>query len=67
MTPSEDTATIHGLKDQEPTRIRNSPTKPLKPGTAIEDRLISRNTAKYQGMTALSPPNSAICRVCRRS
>ena len=45
---------------QEPMRIRNSPTKPLKPGTAIEDRQTSRNSAENQGMTVLSPPNSAM-------
>ncbi len=67
MTPSEDTATIHGLNGHEPSRMRNSPTNPFVPGTAIEDRLISRNTAKYQGTTARSPPNSEMRRVWRRS
>ena len=41
--------------------------KALVPGTAIEERLISRNTAKYQGMIAFSPPNSEMSRVWRRS
>ena len=37
------------------------------PGSAIDDSVTSRNAATRRGITAFSPPNSAISRVCRRS
>ena len=51
----------------EPSRIRNSPTKPLKPGTAMDERQMSRKRAENHGMTAFRPPNSSMRNVCRRS
>ena len=41
--------------------------KPFMPGSAIDDSVMSRKAATRRGITALSPPNSAISRVWRRS
>ena len=41
--------------------------KPFRPGSAIDDSVISRNAATSRGITAFRPPNSEISRVCRRS
>jgi hypothetical protein len=41
--------------------------KPFMPGRPIEASVINRKAATSLGMTALSPPYSAISRVCRRS
>ena len=47
--------------------VRNSPTKPFRPGRPIDDSVMIRKAATSFGITALRPPNSAIRRVCRRS
>src|SRR5207245_3261408 len=52
---------------QDAIMVRNSPTNPLKPGTASEDRQMKRKRAANHGITALRPPYSAISKVCRRS
>ena len=48
-------------------RMRNSPTKPLRPGTAIDDIITTVNTAANTGATFCSPLSAEISRVCRRS
>ena len=50
-----------------PTRMRNSPTKPLRPGSPIDDSITSVNTPASNGIVFWSPPSSEINRVCRRS
>jgi hypothetical protein len=67
ITPRDAKTTSVGLNFHEPTRIRNSPTNPLKPGTAIDDSEISRKIDANQGISVFRPPKSAICRVWRRS
>ena len=58
---------IQGWLWNIPTRIRNSPTKPFRPGRPIDDSVtIMKRTAKT-GITAERPPNCAISYVCRRS
>ncbi len=47
--------------------MRNSPTKPLSPGSPIEDRHTIRKSTLKAGITFQSPPKSAMSRVCRRS
>ncbi len=47
--------------------IRNSPTKPLRPGNPTEARVMTRKAAVSRGITAFRPPNSEISRVWRRS
>ena len=47
-----------------PTKIRNSPTKPFKPGSPMDESVtIMKNTAKT-GICLARPPKSAIMRVC---
>ena len=48
-------------------RIRNSPTKPLRPGSAIDDSITTVNAAANTGATFCSPLSAAISRVWRRS
>ena len=63
---------IHGLAPSAsllklPIRMVNSPTKPFKPGTPMDDNMITMNAAAKIGATFWIPFNSAIWRVCRRS
>ena len=67
MMPVVATAASHGFTWKAPTSTRNSPTKPLRPGSPSEDSDTTRNTAEKAGITAHSPPKSAISRVWRRS
>ena len=67
MAPS----TAHSFRSSwnTPTRIANSPTKPL-PGIAgmpIDESIITMKKTAKTGITRHRPPNSLICRVCRRS
>ena len=39
-----------------PSRIRNSPTKPLVPGSPTEASIKHMNTKAYFGMRSTSPP-----------
>ena len=39
-----------------PTRMRNSPTKPLSPGSPIEDSITTVNTPASRGAGFCSPP-----------
>ena len=48
-------------------RIRYSPTKPLSPGTPIDDSITTMNPAAKIGATCWMPFSSAIWRVLRRS
>ena len=41
--------------------------KPFRPGSPIDASVMIMNAAVSRGMTAFSPPNSLIRRVCRRS
>ncbi len=47
-----------------PRRIRNSPTKPFKRGSPIEDRVANIKNSASTGITLAIPPNSAIFFVC---
>ena len=47
--------------------MRNSPTKPLSPGSPTEERDTTRKTTLKAGITFQSPPKSAMSRVWRRS
>ena len=67
MMPVVATAASHLLTVKAPSRTRNSPTKPFKPGRPSEDSDTIRNSAEKAGITAQRPPNSEISRVCRRS
>ena len=61
------TAASHLSTWNAPTRIRNSPTKPLRPGRPSDERHTIRKSAEKAGITAHSPPNSEMSRVWRRS
>ena len=50
-----------------PTRIRNSPTKPLSPGRPMDEKVTIRKSTESAGTTFQRPPKSAMSRVCRRS
>ena len=50
-----------------PIMMRNSPTKPLRPGSPAEARATKTKTVVYLGTVAAMPPYSAMTRVCRRS
>ena len=50
-----------------PSRIKNSPTKPLRVGKPIEDIVMIMKIVAYSGITFARPPYSAIIRLCRRS
>ena len=50
-----------------PSSTRNSPMKPLVPGTAMLEKVMIRNSAANTGMLRATPPYSMIARVCRRS
>src|SRR5206468_5140584 len=50
-----------------PRRIRNSPTKPLSPGSPSDESATTRKTAENAGITFHRPPKSAMSRVWRRS
>ena len=47
--------------------MRNSPTKPFRPGTPIEESITTVKTTAKIGATFWSPLNCAISRVWRRS
>jgi hypothetical protein len=47
--------------------MRNSPTKPFVPGSAIEERVTIMKKRASRGITLDRPPKSAIIRVCLRS
>ena len=57
----------HGFHRNAPNRIRNSPTNPFRPGSPIDDSVMTKNAATSLGITCFRPPNSAMRRVCRRS
>ena len=67
MIPVVAAAASHLLTEKVPTRMRNSPTKPFRPGRPRDDRHTMRSSAEKPGITAHSPPNSEISRVWRRS
>ena len=67
MTPVAASAARVGLQRNAPTRIRNSPTNPFSPGSAIDDSVTMRKAATSRGVTDLRPPNSEMSLVCRRS
>ena len=50
-----------------PSRMVNSPMKPLSAGSPIDDSAAIRNSVAYIGICLASPPYSEINRVCRRS
>ena len=50
-----------------PIRMRNSPTKPLSPGTPMLDSITTMKAAAKIGATACMPFRSAMRRVWRRS
>jgi hypothetical protein len=55
------------LAEKVPVMTRNSPMKPLVPGSPMLLIVTSTNIVAYQGITLAMPPNSATSRVCRRS
>ena len=55
MTPVAANAASCGFQRNAPSRIRNSPTKPFMPGSAIDDSVMIRNAATSRGMTAFEP------------
>src|SRR5262252_437160 len=50
-----------------PTRMRNSPTKPLSPGSPMDENVTTRKSTDSAGTIFHSPPKSTMSRVCRRS
>jgi len=67
MTPVAAKAAIRGFHLNAPSRIRNSPTNPLSPGSPIDESVMTRNAATRCGITFFNPPYSAMSRVWRRS
>jgi hypothetical protein len=47
--------------------MRNSPTKPFRNGSPIEEKVVMKKTIAKRGAMAAMPPYSAILRVWRRS
>ena len=56
-----------GVFLKAPKRIKNSPTKPFRPGRPMDDRVITRKQAEKMGSGFHRPPKSAIIREWRRS
>ena len=56
-----------GFQLNAPSRIRNSPTNPFRPGRPIDASVRAGTRPPASASTVFSPPNSAISRVCRRS
>ena len=67
ITPAVATTAHHRWAVNAPSRIRNSPTKPLSPGSPIDDSITTVNAAAKIGADFWRPPSSEICLVWRRS
>ena len=67
MMPVVATAASRGLTPKAPTRIRNSPTNPLRPGSPSDESTTIKKSAEKAGTTFQRPPKSAMRRVWRRS
>ena len=67
MTPTVATTVHHLAVRNEPMRMRNSPEKPLRPGTPMELSITTVNTAASTGAERWSPLRAEISRVWRRS
>ncbi len=52
---------------KEPARIRNSPTKPFKPGRPMLENVNSMKNTVSHGALAAIPPRLAMLRVWNRS
>ena len=67
ITPAAAT-TVHQRADaNDPMSTRNSPTKPLSPGTPIDESITTVNPAAKIGATDWMPLSALISRVWRRS
>ena len=60
-------AAIAGAYVNDPTKTRNSPTKPESPGSPAEARMKKPKTVDHSGITAARPPIFAIDRSWVRS
>ena len=67
ITPVVATTTHQRAVSKLPTRIVNSPTKPLRPGRPMLDSITTVNAAANTGATAWMPLSFEISRVWRRS
>ncbi|KJU86028.1 hypothetical protein MBAV_001778 [Candidatus Magnetobacterium bavaricum] len=56
IMPLDATIAANGLLAKPPTRMRNSPIKPLVPGRPIEANVKTINRAENTGITPASPP-----------
>ena len=63
ITPAVATTVHHRAVRNEPISTRYSPTKPLRPGTPIDDSITIMNVPAKIGATFWMPPNSEISRV----
>ena len=67
MTPLAASAASQKLTWKAPSSTRNSPTKPLSPGSPTDESVTTRKSAEKAGITFQRPPNWAMSRVWRRS
>jgi hypothetical protein len=67
MTPAAATTVHQRRVRKDPTRIRNSPAKPFRPGSPIELSITTVKTAARIGADFWRPLRAAISRVWRRS
>ncbi len=66
-TPAVATTAHQRWATNVPMRIRNSPTKPLRPGTPMEASMARVKTPASTGAGDWRPLSEPICQVRRRS
>ena len=56
-----------GVTLKAPSKIKNSPMKPFKPGSPMDEKVTAKSSAEKSGTCFHRPPKSAISREWRRS